>query len=113
MNRFDKNFQNMEQIVVPRNLGDRLVIASGFLSIGSGLYFIRLCIYRIVFHPLAKFPGPWINAIPDVKVSDCTRKAWTDVLIDSWCDRDSAGSNADEYEKTPRQIWIRSPPQSK
>jgi hypothetical protein len=56
----------MEQITVPRSLEDRLLIVGGLLSVGSIVYILGLWIYRLHFHPLAKFPGPWINAVSDV-----------------------------------------------
>jgi hypothetical protein len=90
----------MDQIVVPRSLGDRLIIASSLLSIGTVLYIVGLCIYRLCFHPLAKFPGPWINAVSDVNCLLTHDKHRPITLADSWCDMDSSRPNAHEYENT-------------
>ncbi|KAF2404512.1 cytochrome P450 [Trichodelitschia bisporula] len=30
------------------------------------LYFVGLAVYRLTFHPLAKYPGPWLNAISPI-----------------------------------------------
>ncbi|KAF2102795.1 cytochrome P450 [Rhizodiscina lignyota] len=49
-----------------RSTQDRLLLAGGILAIGSFFYFIGIVIYRLYFHPLAKFPGPVINRISDL-----------------------------------------------
>jgi hypothetical protein len=91
----------MDQIIVPRSLGDRLIIAGGLLSTGTVLYIVGLCIYRLCFHPLAKFPGPWINAVSDVSCSLPHGKHRPITLADSRGDMDSSRPNAHEYENTP------------
>jgi hypothetical protein len=45
---------------------DRLLIGTGLFVVGTTLYTLSLFIYRLWLHPLAKFPGPWINAVSDV-----------------------------------------------
>ncbi|RDW63899.1 cytochrome P450-9 [Coleophoma crateriformis] len=44
----------------------RIVLGLGFLSISSILYLTWTIVYNLYFHPLAKFPGPKINAISDL-----------------------------------------------
>lgn len=50
-----------------RGLSDRLVIAGSVFLAGTTLYLIAISIYRLYFHPLAKFPGPVANAISWVR----------------------------------------------
>jgi hypothetical protein len=50
----------------PRGISDRLMVAAALLTAGTTFYLVALSIYRIYFHPLAKFPGPKLNAISDV-----------------------------------------------
>ena len=38
----------------------------GILCASSLVYLVAISLYRFYFHPLAKFPGPVINAISDV-----------------------------------------------
>ena len=56
----------METLPEMRSVSERLLIAGGLLVAGSILYTLCLFIYRLFFHPLAKFPGPWLNAVSDV-----------------------------------------------
>lgn len=72
---------------------ERLVLPVIFLLAGSILYPLGLVIYRLYFHPLAKFPGPFICKISDVSlfVHSLTSTRQSHVLID---------------EKLPGVIWV-------
>ena len=52
-----------------RGMGDRLFIAGGILGVIASVYIIGTVIYNRFFHPLAKFPGPFLNAVSDVSPS--------------------------------------------
>ena len=56
----------METLPEVRSLRERLLIAGVIFAAGTVLYTLALFIYRLYFHPLAKFPGPWMNAVSDV-----------------------------------------------
>lgn len=49
--------------VQPRTIVDTIALAGVVFSAAAICYLIAICIYRITFHPLAKFPGPKLNAI--------------------------------------------------
>lgn len=44
-------------------IGSRLLLAATGASVITVVYLVSVAIYRYFFHPLAKFPGPTINAI--------------------------------------------------
>lgn len=44
-----------------------LVIATAIFIVGSLLYTGFVVIYRLYFHPLAKFPGAFLNSVSDVR----------------------------------------------
>ncbi|KAF2665808.1 averantin oxidoreductase [Microthyrium microscopicum] len=49
-----------------RDLGDRLKIAATALFGVFTLYYTGVVIYNRFFHPLAKFPGPFLNSVSDL-----------------------------------------------
>ena len=49
-----------------RSTQDRLLWAGGLIVATTIFYTVGLFVYRYFFHPLAKFPGPILNAISDV-----------------------------------------------
>lgn len=49
-----------------RSLNDRLTIAGGLLGAFVVLYTLGKIVYNYWFHPLARFPGPFLNAVSDV-----------------------------------------------
>lgn len=63
----------------------RWVTAAGTACFASVLYLISLAVYRIYFHPLAKYPGPWLGKISEWNTilasfggeSTRTRHAWS------------------------------------
>jgi hypothetical protein len=59
MNNFHPNLPS-------RGAGQHLAIAASIFVVGIILYTGVLIIYRLYFHPLAEFPGPFFNSVSDV-----------------------------------------------
>ncbi|KAF9891098.1 hypothetical protein FE257_005034 [Aspergillus nanangensis] len=57
---------SVDNFAPPRSVGERLMVAGGVLAIGLVLQIVCTVIYRYWFHPLAKYPGPFINAVSDL-----------------------------------------------
>lgn len=51
-----------------RSMGDRLLIVGSILGVITVVYIAGTVIYNRFFHPLAKFPGPFLNAVSDVSI---------------------------------------------
>jgi len=58
---------SLNDVLPVRGSSERLLFVVGVLAAGSIAYFLSLVTYRLFFHPLAKFPGPRINAVSDVR----------------------------------------------
>lgn len=58
----------MDPVTKTNSIQARLAFASTVLSVGIVTYLVIISIYRLWFHPLAKFPGPVINRISWVRV---------------------------------------------
>ncbi|EHK97816.1 putative Isotrichodermin C-15 hydroxylase [Glarea lozoyensis 74030] len=43
----------------------RFVLACGLLCVGTFVYTIGIVVYRLWFHPLSKYPGPFLNAVSE------------------------------------------------
>lgn len=46
-----------------RGVTDTLRLAAAVSVLATLCYVVAICIYRLFFHPLAKFPGPKFNAV--------------------------------------------------
>ena len=48
----------------------RFLLALGLCCTSLLVYTVGTVIHRLWFHPLSKFPGPWLNAVSDVSSLD-------------------------------------------
>ena len=56
-----------EKKTIPmRGTGDRIAVGALTAVIGLVLYTVGVVVYRLWFHPLSKFPGPFLNRVSDV-----------------------------------------------
>lgn len=49
-----------------RGTGDRIAVGALVAVTGLVLYTVGVMVYRLWFHPLSKFPGPFLNRVSDV-----------------------------------------------
>jgi hypothetical protein len=49
-----------------RGMGERLIMPGAILAVLVVVYVTGTIIYNRFFHPLAKFSGPFLNAVSDV-----------------------------------------------
>jgi hypothetical protein len=55
-----------EQTSHIRGTGDRIAAGALVGVVGLVLYAVGVVVYRLWFHPLSKFPGPFLNRVSDV-----------------------------------------------
>jgi hypothetical protein len=72
--------ESLDETLQVRGMQQRLLLAGGLLAVGTVVYTFALCVYRLFLHPLAKFPGPWINAVSDVSPL-CIALACTALIV--------------------------------
>ena len=58
---------DMDEKTFPiRGTGDRIAVGALMAAIGLIIYTVGVVVYRLWFHPLSKFPGPFLNRVSDV-----------------------------------------------
>ena len=85
-----------------RSTQDRLLWAGGIIVATTIFYTVGLFVYRYFFHPLAKFPGPILNAISDVSASVLFFSVYLTCLADARDRLGTARPTTHGNEENPR-----------
>ena len=78
-----------------RGTGERIAAGALVAVAGLLLYTVGVVVYRLWFHPLSKFPGPFINRVSGVSTNKSYAVQNLDnakMCIASRCCMDSAGT---------------------